>query len=207
MLMVFHCCTQPTFTLLSIPTRPETFAARPLRQHLPDFAAEVPNTDPPNSKRRVASPKQCHGLVHMERKCFPGAIVDCVLGTAGRRAGFDGCESQMHHLVPEPMYLTSPGRSDAYRTMDRTMEQDYRNGQPPNTLSTPAGLKYPRRFFREICCSPLDIVSPLKGPALETLIPSATTGRDMPLIRIFIKHAYADWTNIWVNIASTPLSD
>lgn len=207
MRMVFHCCTHPTFTLLSIPTRPKPFAARSLSQNLPDFAAVVPNTDPPNSKRRVASHKQCHGLVHMERKCFPGAIVDCVLGTAGRRTCFNRCESQMHHLVPERMHLTSPGRCDAYRTMDRTMEQDHRNGQPPNTLLTPAGLKYLRLFFREICCSPLDIVSPLKGPALGTLIPSATTGRDMPLIRIFIKHAYAEWITIWVNIASTPLCD
>jgi len=164
--MVFHCYTYTTFTVLCIPTRPEPFEALPLRQHLPAFAAVLPNTDSPNSKRRVASHIQCHGLLHMDRKCFPGPIVDCILGTAGRRAGFNRCESQMHYLFPEPVYRTSPGRCDAYKRMDRTMEQDHRNGQPPNMLSIPAGLKYLRLFFREICYSPLDIFPPLKGPAL-----------------------------------------
>ena len=146
LLMVFLCYTYTTFTVLSIPTRPEPFEVRPLLQHLPVFAAVVSNTDPPNSKRRIASHKQCHGLVHMERKCFPDAIVDCILGTAGRRDGFNRCESQIHHLFLEPVYLTSPGRCDAYRRMDRIMEQDHRKGQPPNMLSIPDGFKYLRLF-------------------------------------------------------------
>jgi hypothetical protein len=41
MKMVFHCYTHPTFTVLSIPTWPEPFAARPLRKHLTALATVV----------------------------------------------------------------------------------------------------------------------------------------------------------------------
>lgn len=60
-------------------------------------------------------------------------------------------------------------------------------------------------FFRGDLPQSFRYLFTAEGPG--ALIPSATTGHDMPLIRILIKYACAEWTTIWENIPSTPLCD